>query len=973
MSQSTTRAPSARALESLTAEVEGDVLTGPMELALYSTDASIFQIHPAVVVCPRTTADVQAALRFAAREGLPVVARGAGSGLAGESLTDGLVLDFSRYQKRLVRVDVPARRATVEMGLVFQRLNDALAEHKLLFGPDPSSGNRATLGGILGNNATGAHSLRYGYASDNLSRIDAVLADGTTASFHADGRLEGGEPSELRQAIAATIPALLSDWAERVETYWPRSHRNRAGYNVRGARNDDGTVNWCKLLAGSEGTLAVFTGAEITLNPAPPVKALVQANFDSLVAMARALPAILASGCCACELMDGVLLGLAREAYGDHPYLPDVAASLIIEHDGETIEQVRRGLDRTVEALRGQGGLVGEPKRIEAAAEQAEVWSIRKRAVPLLFRRRDNLQPVPFIEDVAVNIEKMADYLERLGAILDAEKLPVAHYAHAGAGELHIRPYLDLHRDADRQQMLRVARKTFELAWQCEGTVSGEHGCGLTRTGFLAAQYGPVYELFGLVKKAFDPDNRLNPGKLVTDKGPEELLIKRLRFDTPAQPDLAAEAVLVWGDGELIAEAERCNGCGDCRGLEAASRMCPMFRALGTEAASPRGKVNLARNLLSGRLDKDLRADIAYKMLTDLCLGCKSCHMECPSGVNVPKLVAEARAYYVRQRGLERVECVLANGEWMGKLGSRFGPVANLTLKVPGVRWAMEKAMGVDRRRPMPPFALGTFAPKARRQADAARNGEPAARVAYFIDLFANYHDHSLGQAVLDVLTHNGIDVVVPDQDSAAMPPIDYGDLAGARKVVARNVERLAPLAAEGRRIVCSEPTAALCLAHEWRDVLDSPESKAVAEATVELMALLRELHRQGRLKTDFRRLSLTAGYHAPCHLRALGIGRPALDVLRLVPGVQTVPLAESCCGVAGTNGFQKRNYDRSFLVGRPLLDSIEVAGVKYVLTDCSTCRMQIEQGSGIPTLHPAKILAAAYGYPVKGLPDLYT
>lgn len=956
--------------DGLAGRVRGEVLADAYSRALYSTDASIYQIRPAMVVCPRDAADVQAAVRYAAETGMPIVARGAGSGLAGETLTTGIVMDFSRHMTAIGGVDADARTAEVEMGCVFKRLNDELAPRKLLFGPDPSSGNRATLGGILGNNATGAHSIRYGYAGDHVEWIDTVLADDTRARFHADGRVVGGEPSELRERIVATVPGLLRDWAERIAAHWPATPRNRAGYRVKDILRDDGTVNWAQLLCGSEGTLAVFTRARITLNPAPPAKALVQANFGSMLAMARALPAIMATGCAACELMDGELLAMARQAHGGaHPRLPDVPASLVIEHDGDAMDAVRAKLAETIAVLKTCPGLIGEPAEVVERPEQAELWEVRKRAVPLLFRDRTRPQPVPFIEDVAVTVEGMADYVEQLERILAAEQAPVAYYAHAGGGELHIRPFLNLHDEADRRKMVRIAEKTFELAWRCGGTVSGEHGCGLTRSGFLRRQYGPVYDLFIEIKNLFDPRGILNPGKIVTDRGVEELMTTQLRFDHPALPQRMQDMHLNWADGELVGEVEACNGCGDCRGLEEKLGMCPIFRALNVEAASPRAKANLMRHFLSGQLHDGARGEAAFRAIADYCVNCKSCHLECPSAVNIPKLMLEAKAHYVAQHGMLWVENVLAHGEHMGLFGSRFGPVANATLKLPPVRWIMEKATGVDRRRPMPPFAFGTFARKARRLAKATSPSAGAPKVAYFVDLFANYHDHALGRAVMDVLLHNGIEVIVPPQKSAAMPPIDYGDLPAARKVIEFNLRHLNEAIDAGYTVVCSEPTAALCLREEWLDVHDTPAGRRVAEHTVELMSFLRDLHRAGRLKTDFRRVDLHVGYHRPCHLKALHAGFPGVELVRLVPGVKVDVIEKGCCGIAGTYGFQRRNYDTSLAAGRDMLTALRDGPAPYGMSECSTCKMQMDHVAGKYTFHPAKILAMAYGCGVKGVP----
>jgi len=950
----------------LAPRVEGEVFFDPLRRALYSTDASIFQVRPAVVVLPKHAADVTEAVRFAALHGLPIGPRGAGSGVAGECLTGGLALDFTTHMHRVLSVDPAGAFAVAQAGCVFQQLNDRLGPTGKLFGPDPASGNRATLGGMVANNATGAHSIVYGHTSDHVRRIEAVLVDGSRAIFHADGRLEGESP--LADRIREAIPALLGEWADRIAARWPRAPRNRAGYAVKGALND-GRVNWAQLLCGSEGTLAVFTAVELGLLDAPRRKTVVQANFRTLEDMAPALPAIIAAGASTCELLDATLMEMAREAYPDTAgVLPEEEASLVIEVDGPDEKRFARKLSSVLTALRGADGLSGEPVVLDDPAVQARLLEARKRAVPLLYRRRDGTKPVAVIEDVNVPVARMPEYLAGLRALAEDEDVRFAYYAHAGDGELHIRPYLDLYREEERRKLQRIARRTFELAWGLEGSVSGEHACGLARSGFLAEQFGELYDLFRRIKRTFDPDGLLNPDRIVTDTPGEELLVRDLRADH-APPEAPQPTELHFEGRDYTIEFDYCNGCGVCRGMERVARMCPVFRATRLEEATPRGKANLLRHLATGYLPEEADRPEALRAVADYCIGCRMCELECPSGVNVAKLMAEAKARLASRAGLPWVQKVLSRGEAMGRIGSLFGAVANLTLRAPGARWTMEKLTGVDRRRPMPPFAFRSVLGKLRRRAARRRPDRPVDRVVYFVDLFGTYHDHALAEAVVDVLTHNDVEVIVPDQKSAAMPMIAYGDVDAARKVIRYNLDRLAPAAREGLTIVCSEPTAALCLKREWLDVEHTDAAAAVADRARELTDYLLELHAADRLKTDFRPMGEPAlAYHPPCHLRALHDRRGA-DLAELIDGVRVERLELSCCGIAGTFGFQKRKYDLSMAVGEPMLDALRNADAACGLTECSTCRMQMEFGAGKPTIHPAKLLSAAYGYRVKGLP----
>jgi len=958
----------------LAGRVAGEVLADPIGRALYSTDASIFQIRPALVVQPTGPADVMETVRFAAEKDLLLGPRGAGSGVAGECLTTGIALDLSVQMNRILAIDAGARSAVAECGCVFGQLNDRLAATGRLFGPDPASGNRATLGGMLANNATGAHSIVYGHTADHVRRIEAVLADGTPATFHADGRLEGDSP--LAEDIRTAIPALLAEWAGRIGAGWPVAPRNRAGYAVKDALID-GKVNWARLLCGSEGTLAIFTAVELALLDAPKCKTYVQVSFDSLDAMARALPALVAAGASTCELMDATLMEMARQAYPQAAeLLPAVEALLVIEVAGHSDAELRGKLDAVLAAASG-GGSAGGPRVLDDPADQQKLLAARKKAVPLLYRRRDGTSPVAAIEDVTVPVARMPAYLAGLGKVAADEGVLLAYYAHAGDGELHVRPYLDLYRDEDRRKLQRIARRAFELAWSLGGSISGEHACGLARSGFLAQQFGELYALFRRIKRTFDPAGRLNPDRVVTDRAGEELIVSDLRRDhrPPQRPE---PTELPFGPGSTglatggySVELDACNGCGVCRSVESAVRMCPVFRAMGTEATSPRGKANLLRHLATGYLPAELAGSDAFRAVADGCIGCHMCAVECPSAVDVAKLMAETKARLARDAGLRWTETVLSRGEGMGRLGSLFGPVANLALRVPGARWIMEKLTGVDRRRPMPPFAFRSALGKLRRRAEARRPGRPAGRVVYFADLFATYHDHALALAVVDVLTHNGVEVLIPDQKSAAMPMIAYGDLPAARGVIRYNLERLADADLAGLTIVCSEPTAALCLARTWPDIEPTDAARNVAGRARELTDYLLDLHQAGKLRTDFRPIGeVELAYHAPCHLRAVH-DRSGADLAELIGGVRAERLEPSCCGIAGTFGFQKAKLDLSLAIGEPMLSALRSSRAAVGLTECSTCRMQMEFATGKPTVHPAKLLAAAYGYPVKGLPSL--
>ncbi len=937
--------------------VRGEVFADILHRAAYSTDASIYRIVPGCIVVPLDVRDIVAVVKYAGAKGIPVAARGAGSGLAGESLCSGIVFDMTQYMNNIISVTNDGGRAVCEPGVVLDDLNNCLSGYGRKIGPDPSSSNQATVGGCVANNATGAHSLEYGYIGDYVESIEAVLTDGSVVEFKNDFDPEQAE-DDRAASIARECISILSDKEAVISRALPKAGRNRSGYNIAGICHN-GKIDLARLLAGSEGTLAIFTKIVLRTVTVPAAKALLQLEFDSLEKMARAVPIIVGTGVSACELMDRTLIDMAIEALPEYrDLLPaGAAAVLLVEHTGETSEEVKEKIENTdsaVGAMASKRSIVLEPK------QQEHLWKSRKDAGPLLYRKKGKKHPAEFMEDVSVGNERLGEYISGLQEIGRRNGIAMSFFGHAGDGVLHMRPYLDLSDPADVEKMRSMANEVFSLAWSLGGTISGEHAEGLVRAAFVKRQYGDeYYELLCKIKKIFDPDGLMNPGKIINSD--VDVMVKNLRAEYRILPE-RLKTDLLFGKDELALELEQCYGCGLCRSWESDLRMCPVFRAVGDELSSSRAKANILHFWATGQLNEKDFESPEFRKFLDLCVNCKACLLECPSGVDISSLVSTARAEYVKRKGSARAELLLSHNRYLSMLGGAFWPASNFVAALPVFKWLLERVGGLDRRRDMPRFQRSSFLRAGRKFLTTCGPIEkPIDKVAYFVDTYANYNDHELGFAVIKVLRHNDIEVILPKQRPAPLPAIVYGNVKRARRDLSFNVRHLARAVREGYKIICSEPSAALCLKEELRHFVAGKEAQLVSENTFELMSYLLELFKAGKLKPVKNPISRGFVYHKPCHLYAIGGGGASIELLKKLGPVLITDVGAGCCGLAGTFGMQKKNYDLSSKISSRLAEALKSYTTRYVLTECSACKMQIEHISEATVTHPIKILAEAY------------
>jgi FAD/FMN-containing dehydrogenase/Fe-S oxidoreductase len=960
----------ARIFEDLRGMLAGDLLFEPIDRAPYAQDASLYEIDPLGVIAPRTQDDLVIAVRYAYERGIPIHARGAGTGLAGESLGPGLIVDFSRHFRRIV--DVRADSVTVQPGVVLDVLNTHLAPLGRRIGPDPSGSASCTVGGMVAGDAAGMRSLKYGTTANHVERLRVVFANGEVGELgtHPWPSVET-EPRDFADVVARRIALLLNWNAELIARKQPRSPRNRAGYALHQVAKPGGGLDLARLIVGSEGTLALVTEVTLRTVPLPQAQSAVLLLFGKLLAAAEAVQECLRDEPSACELFDWRSLSLVRDGAPDYRawIADDAEAALVVEFEGDDATETARKARSLAHRIARSGAVIAEPVDVHRRADCDRLLGLRSVVTPLVMKMSGPSRPVPFVEDVAVLPPALPEFLNRVQQIFKGFGANWTVYAHAGDGQVHLRPFLDLSDAADVAKLEPMAIEIHEAAWDLGGSISGEHGCGLARSQFVRKQCGDLYPVLREVKNAFDPQNLLNPGKVVSDDPHLMTHDLRRRPGTTSEPNRLGDLTILdnplrWPGRSRAEQVSACNACGACRSQEPSLRMCPTFRASRAEAATPRAQVGLLRQVASGAIDPKLWGTDELKANADLCIHCHLCESECPAGVDVSSLMLEAKAAFVEQHGMLTSDWLLSRVDVWARWASRFPNVSNAILGGRWSRWALDRLFGLSALRIMPRAHRWSFVHRADRLGlTKPRPSATGPRVAYFVDVFANYFDHELAEAVVAVLHHAGVNVYVPKgQRGSGMPALVAGDLDQARDLVLANLRVLGNAVRDGYTIVCSEPTAALMLRREALKLSDDLDAALVAENTLDLGHFLATLDARGLWPHPSEPIHAKVGYHQPCHLRALGVGTPGLDLIRHIPELNVEFIDRGCSGIAGTYGLARRNFRASLRAGRGLRSRLRDPDLELGATECSTCRMQMEQGLRKRTIHPIKLLSLAYG-----------
>jgi len=955
-------------LDALSGRVSGEVLADDLTRAMYSTGAGLYQLLPLGVVRPLDREDLVRALAWARENGVSVTLRGAGTGAADGCLGTGLIVDLSCHMGRETEIDVHEDTVTVPAGATYAAVNKALAPFGRHLPPDPPTGDYATIGGLIATNASGVTTVRHGAIVDAVESLELVLADGTVlettradvrqAAFKEHMAGEGREPALYRH-----VYDLLREHRGLVRSRTPDLRANASGYRVERALRR-GVIDLAPLLAGSEGTFGAVTRATLRTVERPAVSGAILFYFETPQLAADSVRPLLDMEPCSVEMADARSLEPVRVHRPDlaHFLREKAQTVLIVEFDGEDNDEVIPKLLETQRLLADEGGPALDSVLATAEPDVDEARALRKAALHVLPRPGDARRPARFVDDLAVPPDMVSSCVHGLTEVMRRHGVDVVLGGHVGHGHLSARPLLDLKDGEDIRRMREIAEEVFGMVVDMGGTLSSGNGDGRPRTEFLRLQYGDLCDVFAQLKSAFDPDGLLNPGVKVG--GERGTLVSNLRhggepFPRPVSP------VLIYDDETLDEAVGRCHGCGACRALSEEVAMCPVYKALEVEEAAPRAKANILRHLLTnpGVLppEDELVADLTR--LTDLCLNCHMCSVECPSGMDVARLMVELRARRAERGGLARDEKLAKLWPRLLPMLATFPALGNFVMRNRFFRYLGERVFGLAARREIPRFR--PLEARGRHKPTLTRARE---HVVYFTGADVDCCHPEVSRCTLDVLIRNGAEVEVMSGTETGAERMVYGDVAGARKVVEKNVRKLAPLVDEGFRVVSTDPAVTLFFREYMLRCTDTPEARAVAGAAFDLMQFLLSLHRAGRLDTRFRAVPVPLAYHAPCHLRALRIGRPALELLRLVPELPVLDLNAGCCGMAETFGLRRKNFELSMLIGRPLFERLKGLDVRYGLTECGACAMQLQQGSGKRVLHPIQVLHRAYGLPEEGM-----
>ena len=982
----------------LRAETEGELLFDAGSRGRYATDASIYQIMPVGVLIPTCERDVSTAIEIARELKVPVLARGAGTSQCGQTTGAALVLDGSKHMRRLLDLDLDQRTATVEPGLVLDHLNSQLKPHGLWFPVDVSTSAQATLGGMAGNNSCGSRSIAYGNMVHNVLGASAWLSDGSMVDFGPVAHLDARAAD-----IANHVRALAVQHRAEIMERWPKVLRRVAGYNLDIFDNQsekpyttDGSVNLAHLLIGSEGTLAYTRSLTLKLAELPRAKLLGVVNFTSFSAAMDAAQHIVKLGPTAVELVDRTMveLSLANPAFRptmETALIGRPAAILLVEFSGSDKSALLPKL-KALDELMGDLGLPGSVVQLREDAAQKALWEVRKAGLNIMMSLKGDGKPVSFIEDCAVPLDRLAEYTDALTEVFERHGTRGTWYAHASVGTLHVRPILDM-RVGGAAKMRAIAEEASALVRKYKGAFSGEHGDGLCRGEWIEWQFGPaINEAFRSIKNKLDPIGLFNPGRIIAPPKMDDASLFRFAPATAPKPyqRIALKPVLDWSSWNVQADpvtevvsapgsggdatggfamaVEMCNNNGHCRKFDAGT-MCPSYRVTRDEQHLTRGRANTLRLALSGQLGADAFTSDAMAQTMDLCVSCKGCKRDCPTGVDMAKMKIEFLAHYKARHGHSLKDRIVGCLPAYAHMASHFSWLLNLRDRLPGAAWLSEKLLGFSARRSLPKWRSDTFWREPRVGALATREETIAAAQAtgraavLFVDTFNGTFETENARAAVRVLQAAGYAVHTVTKEGGGhhccgRTYLAAGMVDEARARAGALIDALLPLAQAGVAIVGLEPSCLLTLRDEALVMGLGEKAVVVSRQAKMFEEFIAHEARAGRFELKLRAAGKPIMLHGHCHQKAFGAVSPILDVLKLIPQAQPELIESSCCGMAGSFGYEAKHYEVSMAMAEAsLLPAVRRQSDAIIVADGTSCRHQIADGAQREAVHVARLL----------------
>jgi FAD/FMN-containing dehydrogenase/Fe-S oxidoreductase len=942
--------------------IKGDVLSDVYSLGMYSTDASFYQIKPLAVVLPLDEADVKTAVEIAHAHKLKILARGAGTSLAGQTVGEAIVIDFSKYMNKILEFNEQERWVRVQPGLVRDELNEEMAKYSLHFAPDPATSSRANVGGMVGNNSSGTKSILYGKTVDHIIEANVLLEDGTELQLKELSQQEFNQKAQQNNRegeIYKGVKDIIQQNSDEIKQRFPKVMRRVGGYNLDEFVYTD-KWNLAKLITGSEGTLAVSLNLKINLEPLPKFKSVVVVHFADLLESIRAVEAMLPYKPSAVELIDRTVLQLSAgnltTKHLCHFIDGDPAAILIVEFYGDTYESIIQRPEEMIKVLKSEHLGYSYPL-FPSGKEYEDVWALRKKGFGLMLGIKGDKKALSFIEDSAIPTAVLPEYIDQVLKICAKHNTEVSMYAHASVGVIHVQPLLDLRQEQDITNLKNITDETFDLVVKYGGSWSGEHGDGLVRSAYNERFFGQkLYQAFRDIKKLFDPQNLMNPGKIVDAQTIEH----NLRYGPDYHDQDVKTTFQYRAENGFKEHAHMCTSVGECRKMLGGT-MCPSFKATRDEEHSTRGRANALRLAMSGQLDKQGLTSKRLHQVMDLCLSCKACKSECPSNVDMAKMKADVSQMYYDEHGITlRDRLIRDSSKAASHLSGALSGMINFIQHTTLFRYAMEKLAGFDRRRTLPEYASEPFYKWFEKRGN---NGykNPERQVVLFADTYLNFHEPNIGVSALQLLNACGHEVILANVGCCQRPKISHGFLREAKAEGTKTVAGLRKYIDQGLTIVVCEPSCASALNDDLPDLIeDEAFGIQLKEKVMMIDKFLAQEISAGRMDKTFESTAGNILIHGHCHQKAL-YGTQTMKT-PLGKASQTVAeIPSGCCGMAGSFGYEAEHYELSHKIG----DAILFPAVKSMkpgttlVANGFSCRHQITHFTGVKPKHWVEVITA--------------